>query len=420
MLQSNSAFSKSSPKFSGSAHQEKKMIVKRARNGFIKSMWENLTTLVLHPTHLCSDKYVIKTSIKFMKLIILLTANFLIWMDHGLTVVKVTEYIIRPHVINWAFPLVPTRKFMIGNVHDIDQDYETTNIVKRPFSFDRQHWSSPISELRIFAVKKRRLSLIESEMECVPFNFRISKIEESGLCRVAIPLQEANDFSSSTDIENDIVSQVDSVISETSTNDSSDDISQQIAEYTGCRFDVLKPPYSYATLITQAIMEAPDHRLTLSMIYHSIMTKYPYYRSKNSGWQNSIRHNLSLNKCFERVERTGEKGKGSWWTVRQECLLEDGSGVIVKGMMTRRKKASVPHCQSPVKIQPKPVIPSPLAEVFNMPEIPINKLQYDIFLESLFLEEREEPDSVGMQEFEELCTILQTIHSEESSQDEDY
>ncbi|XP_063041166.1 forkhead box protein K1 [Engraulis encrasicolus] len=80
--------------------------------------------------------------------------------------------------------------------------------------------------------------------------------------------------------------------------------------------DESKPPYSYAQLIVQAISSAQDRQLTLSGIYAHITKHYPYYRTADKGWQNSIRHNLSLNRYFIKVPRSQEEpGKGSFWRV---------------------------------------------------------------------------------------------------------
>lgn len=73
---------------------------------------------------------------------------------------------------------------------------------------------------------------------------------------------------------------------------------------------------SYAGLIGQAILSSSDARLSLAEIYLWISSVYPYYERGDRGWQNSIRHNLSLNKSFVKLERESSiPGKGGWWAI---------------------------------------------------------------------------------------------------------
>ncbi|KAE8382134.1 fork head domain-containing protein [Aspergillus bertholletiae] len=80
--------------------------------------------------------------------------------------------------------------------------------------------------------------------------------------------------------------------------------------------DGTKPPYSYATLIGMSILRAPNRRLTLAQIYRWISDTFSYYKNSDPGWQNSIRHNLSLNKAFIKQERPkDDPGKGNYWAI---------------------------------------------------------------------------------------------------------
>lgn len=96
----------------------------------------------------------------------------------------------------------------------------------------------------------------------------------------------------------------------------------------------IKPPHSYAQLIGQAILQSEEQMLTLSNIYEYIKDHYAFFRNTSSGWQNSIRHNLSLNKCFEKVaRRTDEPGKGMKWKIT-DSERED---FLKKQMLNPRK-----------------------------------------------------------------------------------
>lgn len=114
---------------------------------------------------------------------------------------------------------------------------------------------------------------------------------------------------------------------EYSTSNSTNDLFQTPSTSINGEDD--KPPYSYAQLIVQSITASTEKQLTLSGIYSFIANTYSYYRNgANKGWQNSIRHNLSLNRCFIKVPRSqDEPGKGSFWRIdpNSEMKLIDQS-----------------------------------------------------------------------------------------------
>lgn len=102
----------------------------------------------------------------------------------------------------------------------------------------------------------------------------------------------------------------------------------------------VKPPHSYATMITQAILSSKDGVISLSDIYRFISTNYSYYRYAKTGWQNSIRHNLSLNKAFEKVPRKpNEPGKGMKWRV-SESFQKDFLNAWYTGNLSKIKRGS--------------------------------------------------------------------------------
>lgn len=116
----------------------------------------------------------------------------------------------------------------------------------------------------------------------------------------------------------------------------------------------VKPPYSYIALITMAILQSPRKRLTLSEICEFISRRFAYYREKFPAWQNSIRHNLSLNDCFVKMPREpGNPGKGNYWTLdpMSSDMFENGS------FLRRRKRFKRHRCFTKEAETPLPGLP---------------------------------------------------------------
>lgn len=116
-----------------------------------------------------------------------------------------------------------------------------------------------------------------------------------------------------------------------------------------------KPPYSYVALIAMAIDASPEKRMTLSQIYKFIEAKFPYYRSadpkRKHGWQNSIRHNLSLNDCFVKKARDGQSHandrKGNFWMMVPDCQPLFDNGNYKRRRIKRQQQHYTTHGVAP-------------------------------------------------------------------------
>ncbi|KAL1957092.1 hypothetical protein VTO42DRAFT_6350 [Malbranchea cinnamomea] len=120
--------------------------------------------------------------------------------------------------------------------------------------------------------------------------------------------------------------------------------------------DGTKPPYSYAVLIGMAILRSPNRRLTLAQIYKWISDNFSFYRAGDSGWQNSIRHNLSLNKAFIKKERPkDDPGKGNYWAIQP--------GMEAQFMKDRPVRRPAPMATMPLPQPAPPRVEQPKVQV---------------------------------------------------------
>lgn len=132
--------------------------------------------------------------------------------------------------------------------------------------------------------------------------------------------------------------------------------------------DGQKPGHSYAMLIGMAILRSSARKLTLSQIYKWISDTYSFYNPQDAGWQNSIRHNLSLNKAFVKQERPKEDpGKGNYWAI--ETGMEY---LFMKDKVVRKPSGpgDTLHVMSSVLEPSLPAMPSSFQEPV-LPQLPM-------------------------------------------------
>jgi hypothetical protein len=110
-----------------------------------------------------------------------------------------------------------------------------------------------------------------------------------------------------------------------------------------------RPPYSFSCLTFMAIESSQRKRLSVKEIYHWVIEHFPYYQSVPSGsWKNSIRHNLSYNNCFAKVDKNllamrDFSGKGSLW-----CINPEYRPLLIESLLKTPTHEQHKICQIPL------------------------------------------------------------------------
>jgi len=97
-------------------------------------------------------------------------------------------------------------------------------------------------------------------------------------------------------------------------------------------------------------MDSKDCQLTLNEIYQWFTDTFAFFRRNAATWKNAVRHNLSLHKCFARVE---QNVKGAVWTVNDSEFYKRRPQRSSSTKSTKTPKTSLDHTPSKmVKLEP--------------------------------------------------------------------
>ncbi|KAI0186096.1 hypothetical protein EV127DRAFT_501584 [Xylaria flabelliformis] len=100
-----------------------------------------------------------------------------------------------------------------------------------------------------------------------------------------------------------------------------------------------QPEEPYAKLIQKALLSVESHTMPLQEIYQWFRDNTSKGNSASKGWQNSIRHNLSMNAAFLKCERPGTAGarKSTEWQLAPFAIRDGVQST------TRYRKGNLPR-----------------------------------------------------------------------------
>lgn len=115
-----------------------------------------------------------------------------------------------------------------------------------------------------------------------------------------------------------------------------------------------RPPYAYATIIYMAMKTSGRKCMQIADIYSKIMSQWSYYkqRKEETGWKNSIRHNLTVGRCFKKVSREETDGKGGFWEIDEQIATREISFIPrdlspkLKKKMKEKQKRQLAHSRA--------------------------------------------------------------------------